>query len=313
LGVILVEIPAGHPVKFELIIRRLGVTLALAIVLVCVLALFSEEVAGLSFLPSWAALLFGWPYLSRRLGFNFPKLPAPRPPRPRSTSAKRLVITAVLAIVPSVVLALTINAENVMISFIPFWLALYYGWPYASRRLPFLTFEKPANPARRRPLWLRVIRGTLTLVGGVGLTFVCMSSIVIVPITLCERRAQKVHDSIHVGMTVPEVLDTAKDCDVFQAGSEFPYDEKADSDNIPAMGLSWRRDGTYRTYDLAARQDISLTESAAIERLHTKLHDGYKWHFHYTYVNATPMHVSFTVVFGSDGRVVEVTPVHGWD
>jgi hypothetical protein len=55
-----------------------------------------------------------------------------------------------------------------------------------------------------------------------------------------------------------------------------------------------------------------VTESAAIERLHTN-HDGHKWHFHYTNVNATPMHVSFTVVFGPDGRVAEVTPIHGWD
>jgi len=85
-----------------------------------------------------------------------------------------------------------------------------------------------------------------------------MSSTAIVPIVLCERRAQKVHDSIHIGMTVQEVLDTGKDCDAFQPGSEFPYDQKADGDNIPAMGLSWRRDGTYRTYDLAARRDISF-------------------------------------------------------
>jgi len=114
-------------------------------------------------------------------------------------------------------------------------------------------------------------------------------------------------------MTVQQVLDTAKDCDVFQAGSEFPYDEKTDGDNIPAMGLNWRRDGTYGTYDLAARRYISFTESEAIERLHAKLHDGYKWHFHYTYVNMTPMHITFTVVFGPDGRVAEVKPVYGWD
>jgi len=302
-------------VKFDLIIRRLGVTLALVVVLACIVAFIDEDAALSLFLPSWAALFFGWPYLSRRLGFDFPKAPAaPRERRPRSTSAMLLVITAALAMVLSVALALMINANVVGISFIPFWLALYYGWPYLSRRLPFLDFDKaPTTPIPRRPLWLRLIRGTLAWVGGIGLALACLSSTAIVPIVLCERRAQKVHDSIHIGMTVPEVLDTAKDCDVFQVSSEFPYDRKADGDNIPAMGLNWRRDGTYGTYDLAARRDISLTESEAIEHLHAKLHDGYKWHFHYTYINMTPMHISFTVVFGPDGRVAEVKPVYGWD
>ena len=298
--------------RVSLIIRRLGVTLALAIVIACCLALINENVVAISFLLTWPALFFGWPYLSRKLGFNFPKAPVRR--EARSTSAKRLVISAMLAILLSVVMALTIGTESMMLLFIPFWLVLFYGSPYLSRRLPFLALEKtPGSPVPLRPLRLRLIRGTLALVGGIGLVFVCLSSTVIVPITLCERRTQKVHDSIHVGMTVSEVLDTAKDCDIFQTGSEFPYDRKTDGDNIPAMGLGWRRDGTYQTYDLAAHRDISLTESEAIERLHATLHDGYKWHFRYIYLNMTPMHVSFVVVFGPDGRVAEVTPVHGWD
>ncbi len=56
-----------------------------------------------------------------------------------------------------------------------------------------------------------------------------------------------------------------------------------------------------------------MSESEAIERLHARLHDGYQWHFRYTYLNLTPQHVSFTAVFGSDGRIAEVKPVHGWD
>lgn len=300
--------------KFDLIIRRLGITLVLAIVLTCGVDLISDDAAMLSFFPSWAVLFFCWPYLSRRLGFDFPKAPASREPRPRRTSAKLLVITAMLAVLLSVVLALIVNADVVVIAFVPFWLALYYGWPYLSRRLPFLRSEEvPSNPAPKPPLWRRLIHGTLVWAGGILLAMVCISSIVIVPIALCHRRAQRVHDSIHVGMTVPEVLRTARDCDVFRAGSEFPYDEKTDGDNVPAMGLSWRIDGTYWTYDLAAHQGISLTESEAIEHLHAKLHDGYKWHFHYTYINATPMHISFTAVFGPDGRITEVTPVYGWD
>lgn len=198
-------------------------------------------------------------------------------------------------------------------AFILFWIALYYGWPILSRRLPFLDLDKAPVPAPKRPLWLRILRGAGAFLGASVLAIVCLASIVVVPIALCEHRAQKVANSIHIGMTVQEVLDIAKDCDSFRAGSDFPWDKNAEGDNIPAMGLSWKRDGAYVTYDLAAGRDISLTESEAIERLHRKLHDGYRWHFSYTYINVTPMHVSFSVVFGPDGRVAEVTPVHGWD
>src|SRR5271167_53559 len=234
-----------YPLTFSVIIRRLGITLVLAILLACLLAvLLDEDVAGFSFLPSWAVLFFGWPYLSR-LGFlNFRKAPA----------------------------------------------------------LP-----KPRPPAPKRPLWLRLVRGTLAWVGGIVLMLFLMSLTAIVPIVLCHRRAQRVHDAVHIGMTVPEVLHTARDCDIFQASSEFPHDDAADPDpnNIPAMSLGWRKDGTYRTYDLATRQNLQLSEAEAIARLHAKLHDGYRWHFRYTYINMTPQHVSFSVVFGPDGRVAE--------
>lgn len=135
---------------------------------------------------------------------------------------------------------------------------------------------------------------------------------VVVPITLCFHRARKAHDSVHIGMTVPEVLHAVKDCDLFGASSEFPHDDKADANNIPAMSLGGK-DGTDRTYDSATRQNARFSESEAIERLHAKLHDGYRWRFYYTYINMTPMHISFSVVFGPDGRVTEVKPINGWD
>lgn len=292
------------------ILRRLGATLALAVLVACVVSLIDEGAAALAFLPSWVALMMAWPYLSRKLGLGFSK------PLARfgslSVNGSRALGTGMLACVISVALARMAGADIFAILVLPLWLGLYFGWTCASRWLGRFK-EAPAAPAPRRPLWLRLIRGTLATVGAILLGLVCVSSIVIVPIALCHHRAQKVHDSIHVGMTVQEVLDTAKDCDVFSAGSEFPYDRNADGDNIPAMNLNWRKTGTYHTYDLAARQDVSLTESEAIERMHTKLHDGYKWHFHYTYINMTPMHVSFTVIFGPDGRVLEVKPVYGWD
>jgi hypothetical protein len=55
---------------------------------------------------------------------------------------------------------------------------------------------------------------------------------------------------------------------------------------------------------------VTLTETQAAERLQEKLHDGYRRRSNCVYVNMTPMHVSFSVIFGLDGLVTEVTPVH---
>lgn len=271
-----------------------------------------EDLAGVTFFVFWPILSFGLWAIFRRQETKAAATASSKP-KPRSTNGRRLFVTALLAIVLAVILAFTINADVVGIAFILFWIALYYGWPIMSRRLPWLDFDKAPAPAPKRPLWLGMLRGAGAILGATLLVIVCLASIVVVPITLCEHRAQRVANSIHIGMTVPEVLDTAKDCDTFQAGSDFPWDKNAEGDNIPAMGLSWKRDGAYVTYDLAAGRDISLTESEAIQRLHRKLHDGYRWHFSYTYINVTPMHVSFRVIFGPDGHVAEVTPVRGWD
>ena len=273
-----------------------------------------DDVAGVTFFVLWPIFSFGlWTIMEREKVIS-PKAPTASPtPKPRSTSGKRLLVTAVLAIVLAVALAFTINADVVWIAFIPLWIALYYGWPILSRRVPFLDFDKAPAPTPTRPLWLRMLRGVGTFVGVAVLAIAGSASIVVVPITLCMHRAQKVANSVHVGMTVKEVIDTARDCDGFNASSEFPWDKNSGDDNVPAMGLNWKRDGSYGTYDSAAGHYVSLTESEAIERLHSKLHDGYRWHFSYFYVNVTPMHVSFSVIFGPDGRVTEVTPVHGWD
>jgi hypothetical protein len=303
--------------NWSLIIRRIGIALVVALVLTCGVGLISEDAAVLFFLPSWIALFIGWPYLSRKLGFDFPKAPAPRQSRPLAWS--RVLFATVLALVTSYGLAVFFHPDLFWPSLLCLCLAFYGGLPFLSRRLPFLNFSKAAtslsagSPATTHPLWRRMVRGTLAMVGGVVLAIFLMAMTVVIPIDLCHRRAQKVHDSVHIGMTVPQVLRTARDCDAFQASSDFPFDEKADGDNIPAMGLNWRPDGTYHTYDLATHQDLQLSEEEAIERLHARLHDGSKWRFHYTYFNLTPQHVSFSVVFGPDGRVTELKPVYGWD
>jgi hypothetical protein len=295
--------------------RRLGFTLLLAMLIAGAIGLIDADAAALIILPSWLGLFFAWPYISRKLGFNFPKAPAPRPPR--RTEWGRILGTGFLSFALSYAVALLIHSDLFGSCFIVFWVILYYASPLLTKRWPYFGFARTIPlvtvPAPKRPLWRRMLRGSLAMVGGGAVSIFLMAMTVIVPLDLCHRRAQRVHDSIHLGMTVPQVLQTAKDYDAFQASSDFPYDAKANDDNIPSMMLNSKRDGTYHTYDLAAHQDVELSEADALERLRSKLHDGYKWHFHYTYFNVTPQHVSFSVAFGPDGRVSKVNPVYGWD
>lgn len=304
--------------SFSLTIRRLGVTAVLTFVILCGVGIVSQNAATLLFLPCWAALFFGWPRLSRKLGFNFPKPAGPR--KPPTPIGNRLVITATFAILLSLELSVLMKADVFGPSFLCSWLALFFGWPYLSRRLAFLRIGTAStDSAQKRPLWLRAIRSTFKLAGGIVLAIAFMASIVVVPLTLSEIRARNVHDAIHIGMTVPEVLHVSKDYDAFQASSDFSDDEKAEDEtaedaNTPGTTLTAANEAqgdVYRTYDLGA--DLRLSESATLERLHAKLHDGCNWRFSYLYVNMTPAHVSFSVVFGPDGRVSEIESVRIFD
>ena len=292
--------------SFSLTIRRLGVTLMLAFVLFMVTSLIDVNFAAVLFLVAWPALFFGWPYLSRRFGFDFPRAPQPRKRRP--TDWRRLLTTGAIALLIACGLTAWLGPGAVGM-FLFLWLVLYYAWPLLSRWVPFLNFVKTGAVATAppRPLWLRMLRGTGAWIAGFVLVVVAFGSLSMAPVLVCFGRARRAHDSIHIGMTVPEVLHTVRDCDIFQASSDFPHD--GDENHIPAMRLGWAQDGKYHTFDSAT----DLSESEALDRLHAKLHDGYRWTFRYTYTNLTPQHVSFSVAFGPDGRVADVKPVYGWD
>lgn len=165
----------------------------------------------------------------------------------------------------------------------------------------------------KRNIWQLLGRGALAMISVIMAMFLLPAMTIMAPIGHSMERARRVHDSIRVGMTLPEVLDASTDCDLFGAGSEFPYDPNAADEDIPAICRTRNRDGLYRVHDVAAYRDIALTRAQEVERLRRRLHEGYRWRFAYTYLNITPMHVSFSVMFGPDGRVTRVTPVHGWD
>src|ERR1700686_4538330 len=298
--------PMAHLANVSLFLRRLGLTFLLTGLIVCLIAPFCPDVAGILWLPCWIALFVAWPYLDGKLNFPIFKGRKPRPKLP--TAWGRVVVTGLVAFGVSMGIALLPVPEVLTLSAPLIWIALYHGWPALSRRLPIPeSWKAKVRPDHTLPapgfssfFWRRALASLSLLIMRrlPGIT-------IMGPIAHSMVRARRLHDSIHVGMTVPEVLDPSRNYDIFGAESDFPYDKNAAGDDFPSMGLRRTADGTYRTYDLAAQPSIAITETQAVERLHAKLHDGYPWRFYFTYINMTPMHVSFSVIFGPDGRVSE--------
>jgi hypothetical protein len=301
--------------KLSLIVRRLLASLVLAILLASVIACFDEGIAGVLFLPTWAALFFGWQYLSCKLRFNVSKAPRPRPRRP--TAWGRVIVTGLIAYGLAFAITLVPIADFSALAGPLIWIVLYYAWPALRRRLPLpeswkvMAQSDAASSAPKPGLWRLLGRGALAMLG-IATVMILLPGMIMAPVWHSMIRARKVHDSIRIGMTVPEVLVASRDCDLFGAASEST-DDNAAGDSRPAMSVSRNRDETYRVYDAVVHRDLALTETQAVEHLQSTLHDDYRWRSHCVYVNMTPMHVSFSVIFGPDGRVSEVTPVQGWD
>jgi len=302
--------------KVSRFLRRIGLTLVLAFVLACVVGSVNPDAIGI-FVPSWIAFFVAWPFLDRKL--NIPVFKGRKRPK-RPTAWGRVIVTGLPALAATLAITLLPVANVVVILSGPLaWTALYHGWPALSRRLPLPEAwqanagPEAALPIPNRTVWQLLGRGALATIGVIATTILLMAMTTIAALGHGMGRAWKVHNSIRVGMSVAQVLDASRDTDSFGASSDFPYDKNAPVADIPAMNLRRDRDGTYWTYDSATNQQISMTETQAVQSLRVKLHDGYEWRFSYTYLTMTPMHVSFCVIFGQDHRVVEVTPVHGWD
>jgi len=298
-------------------IQRIAVPFALAIVIACVVTPFSDNAAALLFLlvlfPSWMALFFAWPFLGAKLSFDLQRSATLR--QPHWFSFSRLVITGMLALLFSAMLATAINSGFGAIWILLLWLALYFGWYFLTRRFPFLNTEiAPARPAPPSPGSVQPRRPRSAWKNAKVLAMVLLFIFLLnLPVILSFQKAKTADNSIHVGMTVAEVLPTVKKCDLFSATSDFLYVKRTNGGTAPELRLSWNKDGTYQTLDPATGRIISMTESEAVEYLHATLHDGYTWTFYYTYNNWTPEHITFHVVFGTDGRVSEVKDIYGFD
>jgi len=319
----------GNLGKVSLFLRRLGLSLLLAFLLISLIAVVYPEGALSLFLPSWIALLIASPYLDRKLkrpsitnipqagalGVTEPEAQTPLPPTTRAgrpTAWGRVIVTGLVSFAVTLGITLLPLADLAMLAGPLIWICLYYGWPGLSRWLPLPGAWKAKAQAEavlsaaERSFWRVLGRGALALLGVVTVV-VLLPAMITAPVARNFVRARKVHDSIRTGMTVPEVLDASRDCALFGAVSGSSSDGTAAGDEPPAMSLSRFGDGTYQV------DGVALTETQAVERLQAKMHEGYRWRSNCIYATMTSMHVSFSVMFGPDGRVAEVTPVRGWE
>ena len=91
------------------------------------------------------------------------------------------------------------------------WIALYYGWPALSRRLPLPESWKvkaqsdAASSAPKPGFWRLLGRGALAMLGIVTVMML-LTGMIMAPIGHSMGPARKVHDSIRVGMTVRRCL-----------------------------------------------------------------------------------------------------------
>src|SRR5579859_1353003 len=77
--------------RLSLTLRRFAVAFPIALVLTWVFAFISLDAAFVVLVPLWISLVIAWPYLSRRMGFDFPKAPVPRTPGPKRPLAVRFL------------------------------------------------------------------------------------------------------------------------------------------------------------------------------------------------------------------------------
>jgi len=139
-----------------------------------------------------------------------------------------------------------------------------------------------------------------------------MAIVMILCLGYYQKQVKAERDKVHVGMKVDEVLPLVHGALGIRTHAVLP-DNVSDEEGVHYASLTERKDGTFGcscTPDHPWRQ---LTDAEAVALMKQKMSDGYEWRWRYTFINDTPRHFSFTVTFGRDGRVKDVTDVWGWD
>ena len=164
----------------------------------------------------------------------------------------------------------------------------------------------------RPPLWRRAVRKTLTLTAGAFVFIVGMAIVMILCLGYYARQAKAERDKVHIGMTVDQVLPLVHGALGIRTHAVLP-DNVSDEEGVHYASLAEHGDGTFTCSTGPDYRSEQLSDAEAAALMKQKMSDGYEWRWRYTFINDTPQHFSFTVTFGRDGRVKDVTDVWGWD
>jgi preprotein translocase subunit YajC len=243
--------------------------------------------------------------------------------RARLWFAFRLGATGLVALV----LALMLPHDSAAAVWIVLWVGLYWLWKFWERRqgwgvapanghaataLPVPEPQALPSNVARKPLWRRVVRKTIILGSGAVVFIVVMVGVMTLCLSYYERQARKEHDKVKKGMTVDEVLPLVHGACGIRTHAVLP-ENVPDEESVHYVSLMQHPDGTFVWSSGPDFRSQKVTEEEAAGLMKQKMSDGYDWRWRYTFLNDTPQHFSFTVTFGSDGRVKDVTDVWGWD
>lgn len=226
----------------------------------------------------------------------------------------------------ALVIALMVADDSAAVVWIVLWVGLYWLWKFWEQRhkkagaavvvpaetpLPALQPQALSDNVTRRPLWRRVVRKTIILGSGAVVLIAIMAGVMTLCLSYYERQARREHDKVKKGMTVDEVLPLVHGACI-RTHAVLP-ENIPDEEGVHYVSLTERKDGTFGSASGPGFQSHQLTEEEAAGLMKQKMADGYDWRWRYTFLNDTPQHFSFTVTFGPDGRVKDVTDVWGWD
>ena len=204
------------------------------------------------------------------------------------------------------------------------WVVLYWLWNWKDGK------------STTRPFWLTVFGTIIILVAGAVALIVLMAPVMMiqdlrhsetqVSTEMNKIRVEK--NKVRIGMTINEVLplvhapinaSAVVDCNkVYCAPDRIRLWQHVDGTfTLSGYWLTERVSG-----NLTPSQDHqqmmggkpeevleNFTESQTAELMRQKISAGYEWRWEYTFVNGM-LTSSFTVTFGRDGRVNDISDVH---
>ena len=205
--------------------------------------------------------------------------------------------------------------------FFVLWPGLYLAWGYWSRRrageepgAPGVVAEKDLPGAsgvaaadRRSAMRRNILITGIVVAGFITASFLHLY----LSQKSVHRSVEKARSSVQAGMSVGEVFHSVTGWISLGTSSDAP---ETDPEHLHAVNLAFHAESKKFSYfDKEKSADREISESEALGVLHEKLGDGTIWRLRYTFLTSTPQHFSFTVIFDRNGRVQEVTPIHGWD